>query len=287
MVGTIPVGILGVMLRASGAQTLRLAGAGGGVLVRQRPADVSRRALRRRQHAAAGRLEKLIVRPKRLWIGFAQSAALLPGISRSGISMVAGLLCDLDHEDAAHYSFLLGDAGDLGGGAFSKCPKLFAPGAHVVLVQAIVGGIAAGIAAYLFGRVSHAVFPLERPAPVRLVLRRRRRDLLLLGTHGSHFIVRTIAFVLAVVFFVVGILYGLGKINWLTESGAAARAPRHAPRRVLGAGAALSDLGALSRARLALTKPELTSRATAASRWSTSRRRRTRRAGRAPRRWCA
>jgi hypothetical protein len=30
---------------------------------------------------------------------------------------------------------------------------------------------------------------------------------------------RTIAFVLAIVFFVIGILYGMGKINWLTESG--------------------------------------------------------------------
>ncbi len=32
---------------------------------------------------------------------------------------------------------------------------------------------------------------------------------------------RVIAMVLAVVFFVLGILYGLGKVNWLTESGAA------------------------------------------------------------------
>jgi hypothetical protein len=32
---------------------------------------------------------------------------------------------------------------------------------------------------------------------------------------------RVIAMVLALVFFVLGILYGLGKVNWLTESGAA------------------------------------------------------------------
>lgn len=32
---------------------------------------------------------------------------------------------------------------------------------------------------------------------------------------------RVIAMVLAAVFFVLGILYGLGKVNWLTESGAA------------------------------------------------------------------
>ena len=30
---------------------------------------------------------------------------------------------------------------------------------------------------------------------------------------------RTIAFILAAVFFIIGILYGMGKINWFTESG--------------------------------------------------------------------
>ena len=32
---------------------------------------------------------------------------------------------------------------------------------------------------------------------------------------------KVVAIVLAVVFFVLGILYGMGKINWFTESGAA------------------------------------------------------------------
>ena len=82
-----------------------------------------------------------------VFVGFAQSLALLPGISRSGASMVAGLLCNLDHEDAAHYSFLLATPVILAA-ALLEIPKLFAPGAHLVLVQAVAGGIAAGIAAY-------------------------------------------------------------------------------------------------------------------------------------------
>src|SRR3984893_9780847 len=41
-------------------------------------------------------------------VGFAQSLALIPGISRSGASMVAGLGVRLNHEDAAHFSYLLG-----------------------------------------------------------------------------------------------------------------------------------------------------------------------------------
>ena len=61
--------------------------------------------------------------------------------------MVAGLLSDLNHEEAAHYSFLLATPVILAA-AVLEVPKLFAPGAHVVLVQAVVGGVAAGIAAY-------------------------------------------------------------------------------------------------------------------------------------------
>jgi undecaprenyl-diphosphatase len=106
--------------------------------------------LRRRQHDLRGKAYKRIEQLRygqSIFVGFGQSLALLPGISRSGISMVASLLCDLDHEDAARYSFLLATP-VIGAAALLEIPKLFAPGAHVVLEQALVGGVAAGIAAY-------------------------------------------------------------------------------------------------------------------------------------------
>ncbi len=40
-------------------------------------------------------------------IGTAQAAALIPAISRSGVTMGGGLLSGLSNEDAARYSFLL------------------------------------------------------------------------------------------------------------------------------------------------------------------------------------
>ena len=40
-------------------------------------------------------------------IGVAQGVATLPGLSRSGITIVAGLLCGLDRRFAAKYSFLM------------------------------------------------------------------------------------------------------------------------------------------------------------------------------------
>lgn len=42
-----------------------------------------------------------------LVIGFAQMLALIPGTSRSGITMTAGLFCGLDRRAAAKFSFLL------------------------------------------------------------------------------------------------------------------------------------------------------------------------------------
>jgi len=80
-------------------------------------------------------------------VGFAQSLALLPGISRSGSAIVAGLLLDLDHEDAAKYSFLLATPVILAA-AVLELPELFAPQVHLVLVQSIIGSIVAGVTAY-------------------------------------------------------------------------------------------------------------------------------------------
>ena len=45
--------------------------------------------------------------PKALGIGAAQAVALIPGISRSGISISAGLFAGLDRESAARFSFLM------------------------------------------------------------------------------------------------------------------------------------------------------------------------------------
>ncbi len=106
--------------------------------------------LRRRQRRALGRVDKPIERlswAQAVWVGFGESFALLPGISRSGAAMVAGLLSDLDHEDAARYSFMLATPVILAA-ALLKVPDLFAAGAHVALSEALTGGVVAGIAAY-------------------------------------------------------------------------------------------------------------------------------------------
>ena len=42
-----------------------------------------------------------------IWIGFSQAVALIPGVSRSGITMTAALLRNCDRISAARFSFLL------------------------------------------------------------------------------------------------------------------------------------------------------------------------------------
>ena len=81
-------------------------------------------------------------------IGLFQTLALLAGISRSGITMVAGLLRGLDHEDAAKFSFLLATPVILAAGVL-KLPTLAGPAGAGIHGQVIAGVLAAGIAAYL------------------------------------------------------------------------------------------------------------------------------------------
>jgi undecaprenyl-diphosphatase len=81
-------------------------------------------------------------------VGVAQIGALFAGISRSGITMVAGLFRGLDHEDAARFSFLLATPIILAAGVY-KVPDLAGHLGDGIRGQAFVGALCAGIAAYL------------------------------------------------------------------------------------------------------------------------------------------
>jgi len=80
-------------------------------------------------------------------VGSAQILALLPGISRSGATMAAGLLRGLTHEDAARFSFLLATPVILAAGLL-KLPDLFGDLGAGIHGQVLAGSVAAGLTAY-------------------------------------------------------------------------------------------------------------------------------------------
>lgn len=81
-------------------------------------------------------------------IGSTQILALAPGISRSGIAMVGGLLRGLSREDAARFSFLLATPVILAAGAL-KLGDLFGPLGDGIRGQVLFGSVLSGVGAYL------------------------------------------------------------------------------------------------------------------------------------------
>lgn len=81
-----------------------------------------------------------------LAIGFCQCLALIPGFSRSGMTMAGGYLVGLDHEDAARFSFLTATPIIIGAGAL-EVPKLLKQGADFSGI-ALFAGLAAGVCAW-------------------------------------------------------------------------------------------------------------------------------------------
>jgi undecaprenyl-diphosphatase len=100
--GTVPIAILGFLFRdqiESGGRNLYVIGCAlialGLVLL-----YAEHVARRRRELRDIGARDAAV-------IGFAQAAALVPGVSRSGSTISAGLFRAFDRESAARYSFLL------------------------------------------------------------------------------------------------------------------------------------------------------------------------------------
>jgi undecaprenyl-diphosphatase len=93
------------------------------------------------------RLSRLPV-ARAVLIGSAQIAALAPGVSRSGVAMVAGLLRGLSHTDAARFSFLLATPVILAAGVL-KLGDLAGPLGDGIRPQILVGSLLSGVGAYL------------------------------------------------------------------------------------------------------------------------------------------
>ena len=81
-------------------------------------------------------------------IGSAQVLALLAGISRSGVTMVGGMLRGLSREDAARFAFLLATPVILAAGVL-KVPDLTGPLGNGIRGQVLLGSVLSGAGAYV------------------------------------------------------------------------------------------------------------------------------------------
>ena len=97
-------------------------------------------------------------------IGVAQTLALFAGISRSGITMVAGLIRGLDHEQAVRFSFLLATPIILAAGLL-KIPDFTGHLGDGIRGQALAGAAVAFVAALLTTKFLTKYFETRRLTP--------------------------------------------------------------------------------------------------------------------------
>ncbi|WP_119067578.1 undecaprenyl-diphosphatase UppP [Rubrobacter indicoceani] len=87
--------------------------------------------------------------PQALGIGFAQAAALVPGVSRSGATITLGLFLGLRREEAARFSFLMSVPIIAGAGAMQLL-EVISTGMDAAQVRIfVIGFVSSGIVGYL------------------------------------------------------------------------------------------------------------------------------------------
>src|SRR5213080_2208645 len=174
IIGVIPAGIIGVLfetplkqLFASPAIAAAFLIVNGSILFAgermRRKAEEKMTFTTAKEREANFRSLSSLSWKEALIVGFAQSLALIAGISRTGVTIVAGLGVRLNHEDAAHYSFLLGTP-LIGLAALLEIPQLVGQTAQTWLYVAI-GAIIAGIVAYLATKFLMKYFETGRLYP--------------------------------------------------------------------------------------------------------------------------
>lgn len=102
IIGTIPAGIIGVLFKDVIETTLRYP-----VYIAAALATGSIVMIAAEKYGKSHQKKEGIKVFDALFIGIAQATALIPGISRSGITISAGLFRNMDRAGAARFSFLL------------------------------------------------------------------------------------------------------------------------------------------------------------------------------------
>ena len=173
IVATIPTGIIGLVFEHSLRTLFAKPTAAAIFLTINGVILLAGERLRRRVAAGAGyggdgfvggRSIDSLGYGEAVFIGVTQIGALFAGISRSGITMVGGLMRGLDHEDAARFAFLLATPIILAAGIY-KVPDLMGHLGDGIRGQALAGAAVAAVAAYLSTRFLVRFFETQSLTP--------------------------------------------------------------------------------------------------------------------------
>lgn len=123
--------------------------AGAGLLVSGCVVWTARRALARGPAGGPGAATALLM-------GLAQAAAIVPGVSRSGATVVAALWRGVSPSEAAAFSFLMSVAA-VGGAALVKLPEVVTAGGPLSPAVLAAGGVAACVSGVAAIRIFRAM----------------------------------------------------------------------------------------------------------------------------------
>ena len=169
VVGTIPAGLLGLLLEHKLRTVFASAQSAAFFLMINGLILFAAEALRRRapqpEHGDPDeRIARRVAWREAVAVGAAQATALIPGISRSGVTMAGGLVVGLSNEDAARFAFLLATP-IIGAAAALKLPELFGSQGNGVRGPALVAAVCSAVTAYLSVRFLMRFFETNRLTP--------------------------------------------------------------------------------------------------------------------------
>lgn len=153
--GTIPVGLIGLLAEHPLRKIFASPASAAGFLLANGIMLLTAERLRRRVPTTIGssdleadqRLSRLSFRQAAI-VGTSQAIGLVPGFSRSGATMSAGLLAGLSNQDAARFAFLLATP-IIGAAALLKIPDLLSHDGDSVRGPALLGAACAATTTYL------------------------------------------------------------------------------------------------------------------------------------------
>jgi undecaprenyl-diphosphatase len=170
VVGTIPVGVIGLLLQDPIRKLFASPQLAAAFLIVNGFLLLGFERLRQRPPRPGDYLGDADARlAQRSWrqvfaVGSSQAFALVPGISRSGITMGGGLIVGLSNEDAARFAFLLATPVIFGAAAL-KLPELFGHEGDGVRGPALVAGLCAAAATFFAVKFLLRYFQTRRLSP--------------------------------------------------------------------------------------------------------------------------